>query len=31
MVLAKAEEYGLVKDTSEDVKNIDDLRQRWGK
>lgn len=31
MLIAKAEEYGLIDDTSEDVKSIDDLRKRWGK
>lgn len=31
MVLAKAEEYGLVEDTSKNVDSVDDLRKRCGK
>lgn len=31
MLLAKAEEYGLIKDTSEDVESVADLRKRWSK
>jgi DNA-damage-inducible protein J len=30
LLVAKAEELGLIKDTSETVENIDDLRKRWG-
>lgn len=31
MALAKAEEHGLVKDTSKIVNNMDNLRKRWRK
>ncbi|BDR57673.1 hypothetical protein [Xylocopilactobacillus apicola] len=29
MLIAKAEEFGLIKDTSEEVHNIESLRRRW--
>lgn len=31
MLIAIAEEYGLIEDTSVSVTSIDDLRKQWGK